>query len=126
MDFVHFMPTQKQSLSHTKLQSTTGKAVGIMDDSRQLTDTSVTDADSAAVSLTQIQSAVEQISDMATQIASAAEEQASVTSEITRNTVGIRDVSNELADEAHDAAAQAAQLSDLSHKLEQEIGRFKL
>ncbi|MBN3491837.1 methyl-accepting chemotaxis protein [Vibrio neptunius] len=108
------------------LQSTTGKAVGIMDDSRQLTDTSVTDADSAAVSLTQIQSAVEQISDMATQIASAAEEQASVTSEITRNTVGIRDVSNELADEAHDAAAQAAQLSDLSHKLEQEIGRFKL
>ncbi|AIW19032.1 methyl-accepting chemotaxis protein [Vibrio coralliilyticus] len=108
------------------LQSTTGKAVGIMGDSRQLADTSVTDADSAAVSLTQIQSAVEQISDMATQIASAAEEQASVTSEITRNTVGIRDVSNELADEAHDAAAQAAQLSELSHELEQEIGRFKL
>ncbi|MFN3015240.1 methyl-accepting chemotaxis protein [Vibrio coralliilyticus] len=108
------------------LQSTTGKAVSIMGDSRQLADTSVTDADSAAVSLTQIQSAVEQISDMATQIASAAEEQASVTSEITRNTVGIRDVSNELADEAHDAAAQAAQLSELSHELEQEIGRFKL
>lgn len=58
------------------LQSTTGKAVSIMGDSRQLADTSVTDADSAAVSLTQIQSAVEQISDMATQIASAAEEQA--------------------------------------------------
>ncbi|MCG9683022.1 methyl-accepting chemotaxis protein [Vibrio sp. Isolate23] len=108
------------------LQSTTGKAVSIMGDSRQLADTSVTDADSAAVSLTQIQSAVEQISDMATQIASAAEEQASVTSEITRNTVGIRDVSNELADEAHDAAAQAAQLSELSYELEQEIGRFKL
>ncbi|MCG9678806.1 methyl-accepting chemotaxis protein [Vibrio sp. Isolate24] len=108
------------------LQNTTGKAVSIMGDSRQLADTSVTDADSAAVSLTQIQSAVEQISDMATQIASAAEEQASVTSEITRNTVGIRDVSNELADEAHDAAAQAAQLSELSYELEQEIGRFKL
>ncbi|WP_100752264.1 methyl-accepting chemotaxis protein [Vibrio salilacus] len=108
------------------LQSTTGKAVGIMDDSRQLADTSVSDADSAAVSLTQIQTAVERISDMATQIASAAEEQASVTSEITRNTVGIRDVSNELADEAHDAAAQAAQLSELSHELEQEIQRFKL
>ncbi|MDC5853134.1 methyl-accepting chemotaxis protein [Vibrio europaeus] len=108
------------------LQGTTGKAVGIMGDSRQLADTSVADADSAAVSLTQIQTAVERISDMATQIASAAEEQASVTSEITRNTVGIRDVSNELADEAHDAAAQAAQLSELSHELEQEIQRFKL
>ncbi|MGD8233674.1 methyl-accepting chemotaxis protein [Vibrio sp. TRT 1302] len=108
------------------LQNTTGKAVGIMGDSRQLADTSVSDADSAAVSLTQIQTAVERISDMATQIASAAEEQASVTSEITRNTVGIRDVSNELADEAHDAASQAAQLSELSNELEQEIQRFKL
>lgn len=108
------------------LQNTTGKAVGIMGDSRQLAETSVADADSAAVSLTQIQEAVERISDMATQIASAAEEQASVTSEITRNTVGIRDVSNELADEAHDAADQAAQLSELSHELEQEIQRFKL
>ncbi len=108
------------------LQNTTGKAVGIMGDSRQLAETSVADADSAAVSLTQIQEAVARISDMATQIASAAEEQASVTSEITRNTVGIRDVSNELADEAHDAADQAAQLSELSHELEQEIQRFKL
>ncbi len=108
------------------LQGTTAKAVGIMGDSRQLAETSVADADSAAVSLTQIQTAVERISDMATQIASAAEEQASVTSEITRNTVGIRDVSNDLADEAHEAAAQAAQLSELSYELEQEIQRFKL
>ncbi|MFA0289724.1 methyl-accepting chemotaxis protein, partial [Vibrio sp. 10N.222.45.F7] len=64
--------------------------------------------------------------DMATQIASAAEEQASVTSEITRNTEGIRDVSNELAGEAHQAAEQAAQLSELSNELENEISRFKL
>ena len=98
----------------------------MMDDSRQLTDISVNDADSAAVSLTEIQSAVERISDMATQIASAAEEQASVTSEITRNTVGIRDVSQNLAEEAHSAAAQASQLSELSHELENEIQRFKL
>ncbi|MHC6527072.1 MULTISPECIES: methyl-accepting chemotaxis protein [unclassified Vibrio] len=108
------------------LQGTTAKAVGIMDDSRMLATTSVDDANLAAASLTQIQSAVESISDMATQIASAAEEQASVTSEITRNTVGIRDVSNELADEAHEAASQAAQLSELSYELEQEISRFKL
>lgn len=108
------------------LQGTTLKAVGIMRDSGQLAGTSVEDADLAAHSLTDIQHAVERISDMATQIASAAEEQASVTSEITRNTVGIRDVSNELADEAHDAAAQARQLSELSLELEQEIKRFKL
>ncbi|MDO6708865.1 methyl-accepting chemotaxis protein [Photobacterium sp. 1_MG-2023] len=108
------------------LQQTTGRAVGIMDDSRRLAETSVDDANSASASLTQIISAITNISDMATQIASAAEEQSSVTSEITRNTEGIRDVSNELAQEAGEAAQQAAQLSDLSHELQQEISRFKL
>ncbi|BBM64961.1 methyl-accepting chemotaxis protein [Vibrio alfacsensis] len=108
------------------LQDTTAKAVGIMDDGRRLADTSVDDANAAAVSLTQIHTAVERISDMATQIASAAEEQASVTTEITRNTEGIRDVSNELAVEAQQAADQASYLSTLSRELEQEINRFKL
>ncbi|MDP5253508.1 hypothetical protein, partial [Vibrio sp. HB161653] len=61
-----------------------------------------------------------------TQIASAAEEQASVTSEITRNTQGIRDVSTELASEAQEAAQQAAELSSLSQRLESEIKRFKI
>ena len=118
--------TQEIQETIEMLQGTTAKAVGIMDDSRRLADTSVDDANSAAVSLTQIHSAVERISDMATQIASAAEEQASVTTEITRNTEGIRDVSNELSVEAHQAAEQAAHLSELSNELEQEIKRFKL
>ena len=108
------------------LQATTARAVNIMGDSRMLADTSVTDADAAAVSLAQIHTTVESISDMATQIASAAEEQASVTSEITRNTVGIRDVSFELAEEANIAAEQAVKSSELSHELESEIRRFKL
>ena len=108
------------------LQQTTSQAVGIMDDSRHLAETSVDDANSASASLSQITTAVNNISDMATQIASAAEEQSSVTSEITRNTEGIRDVSNELAIEANEAAKQAAELSTLSHELQQEINRFKL
>jgi len=108
------------------LQQTTGRAVGIMEDSRRLAETSVDDASAASASLSQINSAVTNISDMATQIASAAEEQSSVTSEITRNTEGIRDVSNELAVEADEAAKQAAELSHLSHELQQEINRFKL
>ncbi|WP_273857441.1 methyl-accepting chemotaxis protein [Photobacterium sp. GSS17] len=108
------------------LQQTTGRAVGIMEDSRRLAETSVDDANAASASLSQINSAVTNISDMATQIASAAEEQSSVTAEITRNTEGIRDVSNELAVEAGEAAKQAAELSELSHQLHQEISRFKL
>ncbi|MCA2015312.1 methyl-accepting chemotaxis protein [Vibrio tritonius] len=121
----HQSTKEIQSMIET-LQSTTNKAVGIMTDSRSLADTSVDDATEASASLTQIQKAVEMISDMATQIASAAEEQASVTSEITRNTEGIRDVSDELASDAHEAAAQASSLSDLSHQLDEQIRRFKL
>ncbi|MEZ8097085.1 methyl-accepting chemotaxis protein [Photobacterium swingsii] len=108
------------------LQQTTGRAVGIMENSRHLAETSVDDANAASASLSQINNAVTNISDMATQIASAAEEQSSVTEEITRNTQGIRDVSDELALEANEAARQAAELSQLSHKLQQEINRFKL
>ncbi|KEY91489.1 methyl-accepting chemotaxis protein (plasmid) [Candidatus Photodesmus blepharus] len=109
-----------------KLQETTTKAVSIMDDSLQLSTTSVDDANSAASSLTKIHEAVERISDMATQIASAAEEQANVTNEITRNTQGISDVSNQFSDEARDTADKAAELSKLSSELEHEISHFKL
>ncbi len=118
--------TQEIQQTIETLQQTTGKAVGIMEDSRRLAEASVDDANSASASLNQITAAVTNISDMATQIASAAEEQSSVTSEITRNTEGIRDVSNELATEAHEAAKQAADLSQLSFELQQEINRFKL
>lgn len=108
------------------LQGTTGKAVSIMTDSRSLASTSVEDAISASQSLEQIRNVVSVISDMATHIATAAEEQASVTSEITRNTHGIRDVSNEFSIEAQDTAEQAAKLSSLSYELEAEIRRFKV
>ena len=60
---------------------------------------------------------------MATQIATTAEEQASVTEEITRNTQGIRDVADGLANEA---SHQAALLSELSKELQNEINHFKL
>ncbi len=108
------------------LQSTTTNAVNIMGDSRELASTSVEDAKAAEQKLVEMKQAVELISDMATQIAAAAEEQALVTSEVTRNTQGIRDVSNELAEEAGDAANQADQLSHLSHQLQGEIQRFKI
>lgn len=118
--------TQEIQQTIETLQSTTGKAVNIMNDSRDLAATSVTDADTASQSLIHIREVVALINDMATQIASAAEEQASVTTEITRNTEGIRDVSDQFASEAEEAAKQAAELSGLSHELATEIRRFKL
>ncbi len=108
------------------LQGTTQKAVGIMEDSQNLANTSVEDAQSASASLLQITNSVTQISDMAAQIAAAAEEQSSVTEEITRNTEAVRDVSNELTEETKQSVIQASELSELSNELKQEINRFKL
>ncbi|MCX9133572.1 methyl-accepting chemotaxis protein [Aeromonas veronii] len=108
------------------LQQTTRRAVGGMETSRQLAGTSVEDAEAANQSLARINEAIGSISDMATQIAAAAEEQTSVTSEISRNTENIRHVSQELAEQANQEAAQAAELKSLTERLEQEIGRFRL
>ncbi|WP_429143085.1 methyl-accepting chemotaxis protein [Aeromonas hydrophila] len=108
------------------LQQTTRRAVSGMETSRQLAGTSVEDAESANLSLGQINEAIGAISDMATQIAAAAEEQTSVTSEISRNTENIRHVSQVLAEQANQEAAQAAELKGLTERLEQEIGRFRL
>ncbi|MBQ4670757.1 methyl-accepting chemotaxis protein [Aeromonas dhakensis] len=108
------------------LQQTTRRAVGGMETSRQLAGTSVEDAESANQSLARINEAIGSISDMATQIAAAAEEQTSVTSEISRNTENIRHVSQELAEQANQEAAQATELKGLTERLEQEIGRFRL
>ncbi|WP_336752622.1 methyl-accepting chemotaxis protein [Aeromonas hydrophila] len=108
------------------LQQTTRRAVSGMETSRQLAGTSVEDAESANLSLGQINEAIGAISDMATQIAAAAEEQTSVTSEISRNTENIRHVSQELAEQANQEAVQAAELKGLTERLEQEIGRFRL
>ncbi|CED70841.1 methyl-accepting chemotaxis protein [Aliivibrio wodanis] len=108
------------------LQGTTQKAVGIMQDSQTLANTSVEDAQSASASLLQITNSVTLISDMAAQIAAAAEEQSSVTEEITRNTEAVRDVSNELTEETKQSVIQASELSELSSELKQEIDRFKL
>ncbi len=118
--------TQEIQQTIETLQQTTTKAVSIMNDSKLLAETSVTDAASASTSLNHITQSVNQISDMATQIASAAEEQSLVTSEITRNTEAVREVSDQLAHEASDASEQAIQLSELSANLRKEIARFKL
>ena len=108
------------------LQQTTRRAVGGMETSRQLAGTSVEDAEAANQSLARINEAIGAISDMATQIAAAAEEQTSVTGAISRNPENIRHVSQTLAAQAKEEAAQAAELKSLTERLEQEIGRFRL
>ncbi|MCG7499786.1 methyl-accepting chemotaxis protein [Vibrio sp. Of7-15] len=118
--------TQEIQSTIETLQATTQRAVNIMLESGKMTETSVNDAESASVSLDQINTSVRQISDMAVQIASAAEEQTSVTSEISRNTEEIREVANTLVSESELAADAASDLNTLAQELETEVKRFIL
>ncbi|AJR06036.1 methyl-accepting chemotaxis protein [Photobacterium gaetbulicola] len=121
----HTSTQEIQTMIET-LQSTTHNAVTVMNDSHQLADTSVQDVDAAGDSINSIASEINVISDMATQIASAAEEQSSVTAEISRNTEGVQEVANQMAQEAMEAARQAESLKALAGQLEQEVQRYKL
>lgn len=121
----HTSTEEIQSMIET-LQSTTQEAVSVMSDSHQLAETSVKDVDEAGVSIDNIAAQINVISDMATQIASAAEEQSSVTAEISRNTEGVQEVANQMANEAVTAAKQAEALKSLADSLEEEIKRYKL
>ncbi len=119
----HTSTEEIQSMIAT-LQQTTSKAVGLMETSSQLAQCSVDDADQATVALEQINDSVALISDMATQIATAAEEQTHVTSEITLNTTTIKDVTDQLVEDAVAARHQAEALSDQATKLNDKVSTF--
>ncbi|MCX9565094.1 hypothetical protein IG518_21385, partial [Vibrio cholerae] len=61
-----------------------------------------------------------------TQIASAAEEQSLVTADINVNTESVREVSDQLAEEAQQSVQQAKSLHAMAQELNKEISRFKL
>ncbi|MFB2687471.1 methyl-accepting chemotaxis protein [Shewanella mangrovisoli] len=121
----HASTQEIQTMIET-LQRTATKAVASMENSHQMAETSVEDAEIASASLEQINGAISHISDMASQIATAAEEQTSVTAEINRNTEAIREVSFGLSNESVLATEKAQQLSILANALQTEVSRFKL
>ncbi|WP_088212415.1 methyl-accepting chemotaxis protein [Shewanella sp. Shew256] len=121
----HASTQEIQTMIET-LQRTATKAVASMENSHQMAETSVDDAEIASASLEQINGAISHISDMASQIATAAEEQTSVTAEINRNTEAIREVSFGLSNESVLATEKAQQLSILANALQTEVSRFKL
>lgn len=63
---------------------------------------------------------------MAIQIASAAEEQSSVTEEVSRNTQAIKDVSDQLSQEAATSLTRAQELNHISSHLNQQVSSFKI
>ncbi|ENM5750853.1 methyl-accepting chemotaxis protein [Vibrio mimicus] len=108
------------------LQKVTTTAVSVMTESHKLVETSVTDVNQTGESLQAISEAIQLISDMATQIASAAEEQSLVTADINANTESVREVCDQLAEEAQHSVQQAKSLHSMAQELNKEISRFKL
>ncbi|OAN11140.1 chemotaxis protein [Photobacterium jeanii] len=119
----HTSTEEIQSMIAT-LQTTTTKAVSLMETSTQLAQCSVDDAVQATSALEQINNSVALISDMATQIATAAEEQTHVTDEITQNTTTIKDVTDQLALDSQSSREQAQHLSTQAQALNDKVAAF--
>jgi methyl-accepting chemotaxis protein len=97
-----------------------------MEASTTLADTSVDYAQQASESLDTITTAINEINGMALQIASAAEEQRAVSEDISRNTQGIKDASDILADQAARSSQSATNMFDSANTVRQEVERFKV
>ncbi|HCH2369326.1 TPA: methyl-accepting chemotaxis protein [Vibrio parahaemolyticus] len=108
------------------LQSNTKLAVNSMQASTSLADTSVDYAQQAHDSLTSITNSITEINDMAMQIASAAEEQRAVSEDISRNTQGIKDDADVIAEQSLKSSEGARRMFNTANTMRENISRFKV
>ncbi|OLS61152.1 Methyl-accepting chemotaxis protein McpS [Pseudomonas putida] len=108
------------------LQNGTQQVAAVMDNSRNLTDSSVQLTRSAGVSLETITRTVSSIQAMNQQIAAAAEQQSAVAEEINRSVMNVRDVSDQTASASEETAASSVELARLGTHLQSLVSRFRL
>ncbi|ELF6204075.1 methyl-accepting chemotaxis protein [Pseudomonas putida] len=108
------------------LQSGTQRVASVMDNSRQLTDSSVELTRRAGSSLETITRTVSSIQAMNQQIATAAEEQTAVAEEINRSVMNVRDISDQTSAASEETASSSVELARLGTHLQGLVGRFKL
>ncbi|MBC3501436.1 methyl-accepting chemotaxis protein [Pseudomonas sp. SWRI59] len=108
------------------LQSGTQRVASVMDNSRQLTDSSVELTRRAGGSLETITRTVSSIQAMNQQIATAAEEQSAVAEEINRSVMNVRDISDQTSAASEETASSSVELARLGTHLQGLVGRFRL
>jgi methyl-accepting chemotaxis protein len=118
--------TQEIQQMIERLQSGAKNAVTAMERGQKMAAASVDKAGEAGSSLSGITAAVSQIADMNTQIATAAEEQSEVADNINRNVVTINDLSVHATGGAEQIASASAELEQLSERLQNIVGSFKV
>ena len=92
-----------------RLQQGVANVVSVMDSSKNTAESTVEKAHLASETNEQVRASIRQITDMNLQIASAAEEQSQVAEEMNKNTSAIRDLSQQVTDNANrtDAAMKS-------------------
>ena len=122
--------TQQSTLEIDKMvsamRSGSAQALESMQTSSERASETLTLAQGAGESLTDITSSINQISERNLVIASAAEEQAQVAREVDRNIVNIRDLSMQSTQGANQISASSNELSRLAGDLNQVVARFKV
>ncbi len=108
------------------LQAESQRAVDAMDKGRTKSGLVVEYADKANLSLEQIDSYIDQISDQNIQVATATEEQSSVVEDINRNVEDINQITTETTDIAEQLNDASASLQRLSTQLDKLVSYFKL
>jgi methyl-accepting chemotaxis protein len=108
------------------LQSGTQQVSTIMDNSRELTVSSVELTRRAGGSLESITRTVSAIQAMNQQIAAAAEQQSATAEEINRSVLNVRDVSEQTSAASEETAASSVELARLGTHLQGLVGRFRV
>ena len=108
------------------LQSGTQHVATVMQNSRTLTDSSVSLTRHAGTSLQGITHTVSNIQSMNQQIAAAAEQQSAVAEEISRSIVNVRDVSEQTAAASDETAKSSVELARLGNQLQEMVSHFKV
>jgi methyl-accepting chemotaxis protein len=108
------------------LQSGTQQVATIMDNSRELTTSSVDLTRRAGNSLENITRTVSAIQAMNQQIAAAAEEQSATAEEINRSILNVRDVSEQTSAASEETAASSVELARLGTHLQVLVSKFRV
>ncbi|WP_296179161.1 methyl-accepting chemotaxis protein [Pseudomonas sp. UBA1879] len=108
------------------LQNGTQQVATIMDNSRELTVSSVELTRRAGGALESITRTVSAIQAMNQQIAAAAEQQSATAEEINRSVLNVRDVSEQTSAASEETAASSVELARLGTHLQGLVGRFRV
>ncbi|WP_416195133.1 methyl-accepting chemotaxis protein [Pseudomonas sp. CCI4.2] len=108
------------------VQNGTQQVAKIMENSRNLTVSSVDLTRRAGSSLGNITRTVSAIQSMNLQIAAAAEQQSATAEEINRSVLNVRDVSEQTSAASKETAASSVELARLGNQLQTLVGKFKV